>query len=54
MPPLAGQLKTALETSYLSGVKDREFDLLWMRSLMLLICGALSLEWLVRRLSKLA
>jgi hypothetical protein len=54
LPPLASQLKDRTQTSYLSGVKDRDFDLLWMRGLMLLICGALALEWLVRRLSKLA
>ncbi len=54
LPPLIAQLKDRSETSYLSSVKDAEFDRLWMRGLMWFICGALCLEWLLRRLSKLA
>jgi hypothetical protein len=48
------QLKDRTEVTYLAGVSDREFDQNWMRTLLGVIVGALCLEWLVRRLSKLA
>jgi hypothetical protein len=51
---LVTQLKDRTETTYLAGVTDREFDFNWMRGLLVVICGALCLEWLIRRLSKLA
>jgi hypothetical protein len=54
LPPLVTQLKDRTETTYLAGVTDREFDFNWMRGLLVVICGALCLEWLIRRLSKLA
>ncbi len=54
LPPLASQLKDRTETTYLAGVTDRDFDFNWMRGLLIVICGALCLEWLIRRLSKLA
>jgi hypothetical protein len=53
-PPLLAELKDRSETSFLTGVKDREFDREWMRDLLAVVCGALCLEWLIRRLSKLA
>jgi len=54
VPPLAAQLKDRTETTYLAGVTDREFEFDWMRGLLIVMCGALCLEWLIRRLSKLA
>ncbi len=54
MPPLANQLQDRTEVTYLAGVTDREFDHDLMRGLLMMICGALCLEWLIRRLSKLA
>ncbi len=54
LPPLASQLKDRTETTYLAGVTDREFEFDWMRGLLIAICGTLCLEWLIRRLSKLA
>ncbi len=54
LPPLMTQLKDRTETTYLTGIADRDFDYRWMRGLLIVICGALCLEWLIRRLSKLA
>ncbi len=54
LPPLVKQLKDRSESTYLAGVTDREFEFDWMRGLLVVICGALCLEWLIRRLSKLA
>ncbi|MGD9723402.1 MAG: VWA domain-containing protein [Pirellulales bacterium] len=54
VPPLANQLQDRTETTYLAGVTDRKFDEHWMQGLLGVICGALCLEWLIRRLSKLA
>jgi len=53
-PDLFSQLKDRTEVTYMSGVTDREFEENWMRCLLFFICGVLSLEWLIRRLSKLA
>jgi hypothetical protein len=54
VPPLVSQLRDRTEVTYLAGVTDREFEHDWMRVLLGGICGALCLEWLIRRLSKLA
>lgn len=54
LPPLITQLADRTETTYLQGVTDRDFDFKWMRGLLVVVCGALCLEWLIRRLSKLA
>ncbi len=54
LPPLANQLQDRTEVTYLAGVTDRQFDERWMQALLAVICGALCLEWLIRRLSKLA
>jgi hypothetical protein len=42
------------QVSVLPGTPDRDFDRLLMTWLIGLICGILSMEWLIRRLSKLA
>ncbi len=52
--PLVNQLSDRTETTYLAGITDRDFEHRWMQILLAVICGALCLEWLVRRLSKLA
>jgi hypothetical protein len=54
MPELASQLPDRTETTYLSGVKDLDFEGRWMWTLLGVIAGALFLEWTLRRLVKLA
>ncbi|MEX2112752.1 MAG: vWA domain-containing protein [Pirellulales bacterium] len=54
VPPLVSQLADRTETTYLAGITDRDFEHRWMQTLLAFICGALCLEWLIRRLSKLA
>lgn len=52
--PLADELKDRTEVSFLAGVPDVDFNRRWMTVLLSVICGALCLEWLLRRLMKLA
>jgi FtsH-binding integral membrane protein len=54
MAPLASVLPAQDQVSYLAGTPDRDFDRRLMGWLMALICGVLSLEWTLRRLSRLA
>ncbi len=54
VPPLVNRLRDRTETTYLAGVTDRDFEFRWMQILLGVICGALCLEWLIRRLVKLA
>jgi hypothetical protein len=51
---LATALKPQDQVTVLPGTPDRSFERLLMGWLMGLICGVLCLEWLLRRLSKLA
>jgi len=51
---LARSIKPRDQTNFLPGAPDREFQQRLMTLLMALIAGALSLEWLTRRLSRLA
>ncbi|MEX2174441.1 MAG: vWA domain-containing protein [Pirellulaceae bacterium] len=53
-PGLANLLKPQDQVTVLPGTPDRAFDRLLMGWLMGLICGVLCLEWLLRRVSKLA
>ena len=53
-PNLAGLIKPQEQITILPGTPDRVFEQLLMTWLIGLICGILSLEWLLRRLSKLA
>jgi hypothetical protein len=52
--PVASLLEPQDQVSYLPGTPDKTFERLLMTWLMALICGALCLEWLIRRLAKLA
>jgi hypothetical protein len=52
--PLATLLEPQDQTTFLPGTPDKDFDRLLMTWLMGIICGALCLEWLFRRLNKLA
>ncbi len=54
VPPLANLLEPQDQVTYLAGSPDREFERQLMGWLMGIICGVLCLEWLIRRLSKLA
>jgi hypothetical protein len=52
--PLASTLQAQDYVTYLPGTPDRSFERRLMAWLLAVICGLLCLEWLVRRLSKLA
>ncbi len=52
--PLVAQLKDRTRTSILSETPDPLQERAWLRWMMLVVCGLLCGEWLVRRLSKLA
>jgi hypothetical protein len=54
VPPAAELLESRAETKILRGKPDQRFAESVNRWLLGIICGALSLEWLIRRLSKLA
>lgn len=54
LPPLANELEPQDQVTYLPGQPDRQFEEQLMMWLMVLICGALCFEWLLRRLTKLA
>jgi hypothetical protein len=53
-PAIETQLKDRTEVTYLPGVADRDYEKRWMEGILAVVCGALCLEWLIRRLSKLA
>jgi hypothetical protein len=53
-PGLATLIKPQDQVTVLPGTPDRQFERLLMGWLIGLICGVLCLEWLLRRLSKLA
>ncbi len=52
--PLVAAIEPRDQTNYFPGTPDREFQQRLMTLLMALIAGALCLEWLTRRLSRLA
>lgn len=52
--PLPNQIEPQDQVTFLAGSPDREFERQLMGWLMGIICGVLCLEWLIRRLSKLA
>jgi len=52
--PLVGTIAAQDQISYVSGAADRTFDRALTGWLLTFICGALSLEWLLRRLHRLA
>ncbi len=54
IPSLASRLSNMDRETFLPGTPDRPFERQLMSWLLALICGALCLEWLVRRLNKLA
>jgi hypothetical protein len=51
---LPQSIESRNQTNYLPGSPDREFQQRLMGILMALIVGCLSMEWLIRRLSRLA
>ena len=53
-PSLAASIPSKRRETYLPGTPDREFQLKLRTWLLGIIAGALSLEWLIRRLNKLA
>ena len=52
--PLAAQLEDKTQTAYVPGTKDRAWEEQWMRWLLGMIAGCLCVEWIVRRLCRLA
>ena len=52
--PLVGQIPPQDQITYVPGAPDKEFDFALMSWLLAFICGTLSMEWLLRRLHKLA
>jgi hypothetical protein len=52
--PVANLLTAQDQVTYLPGTPDPTFDRILMTWLLGFICGALCLEWLIRRLAKLA
>ena len=54
VPPLANLVEPQDQVTFLAGSPDRDFERQLMGWLMGIICGVLCLEWLIRRLSKLA
>jgi hypothetical protein len=54
VPPVAGRLLAKDQETYLPGTPDKDFERRLMTWLLILMCGALSAEWLLRRLNKLA
>ena len=54
MPALVNLIKPQDQVTILPGTPDRSFERQLMGWLLGLICGVLCLEWLLRRLSKLA
>ena len=53
-PGLVSSIVPRDQSTILPGTPDRQFEQLLMTWLMGMICGVLCLEWLIRRLSKLA
>jgi len=54
LPPVAEQIESQAELKTLRGTPDKDFTEQLNRLLLAVICGALGLEWLLRRLMKLA
>ena len=54
LPAISGLLERQDQTTYLPGTPDRQFDRQLMVWLMVVLCGMLCFEWLLRRLSRLA
>ena len=52
--PVAKRIESRAETKTLRGTPDQDFTEWLHRMLLMVICGALGLEWLLRRLSRLA
>jgi hypothetical protein len=52
--PLVGQLQDKTQETYVAGQKDRTWEEHWMHWLLGIIAGCLCVEWLVRRLCRLA
>jgi hypothetical protein len=53
-PGLASRLHAKDQVTYLPGSNDRDFQQRWMSWLLVWIAGALCLEWLLRRIHRLA
>jgi hypothetical protein len=54
LEPLVSRLRDRTKTVILTAAPDPAWEEAWLRWLMIGICGALCLEWLIRRIYKLA
>jgi hypothetical protein len=52
--PLVAQLEDRTQESFVPGQKDRVWEENWMHAILAIIAGCLCLEWLIRRLCRLA
>lgn len=52
--PLVLQLEDKTQETYVSGKKDRQWEENWMHWMLGIICGCLCIEWITRRLFRLA
>jgi hypothetical protein len=52
--PLVSQLEDRTQESFVPGQKDRVWEENWMHAILGMIAGCLCLEWLIRRLCRLA
>jgi hypothetical protein len=53
-PPLLAQLKDKTRSTYVAGPPDRLWERTWLKWLLVAVCGLLGMEWLLRRLWRLA
>jgi len=54
LDPLVGRLKDRTKTIILTAAPDPLWKQTWLKWMMLILCGLLCLEWLIRRLLRLA
>jgi hypothetical protein len=52
--PLVAQLQDRTQETFVAGRKDRDWEETWMHMLLAIIAGCLCVEWIVRRLCRLA
>ena len=52
--PLVAQLQDRTQETYVAGRKDRDWEEKWMHILLAIIAGCLCVEWIIRRLCRLA
>jgi hypothetical protein len=54
LPPLAELIPSRAEVKSIKGAPDRDFERAQMSWLLAIVAGALFIEWIVRRVNRLA